>query len=77
MSRVVMAEGKSVYVLLEMAAEYAPVGVYDKLSLAKEALQALDGPGFINHFVLNAMPRYADDFDQIFEIDELPKTSTK
>ena len=68
-----MTESKSVYVLLEMTSEYAPVGVYEKLSLAKEALRALDGPGFINHFVLNAMPRHADDIDQIFEIDDLPE----
>ena len=69
-----MSETKSVYVLLEMSAEYAPVGVYEKLSKAKEALHALDGHGVINHFVLNAMPRNADDIDQIFEIDDLPKT---
>lgn len=72
-----MVEEKSVYLLLEMTAEYAPVGVYERLSLAKEALQALDGPGVINHFVLNAMPRNADDIDQIFEIDDVPTKPAK
>lgn len=66
-----MAANKSVYVLLEMNAEYAPVGVYDKLSTAKAALASLDGPGVINDFVLNAMPKPADDVDQIFEIDDV------
>lgn len=67
-----MAASKSIYVLLDINAEYAPVGVYDNLSSAKSALASLDGPGFINHFILNAMPRPADDIDQLFEIDDVP-----
>ena len=65
-----MAASKSIYVLLEMNAEYAPVGVYDKLSLAKSALESLDGPGFINHFILNTLPKSPDDIDQLFDIDD-------
>lgn len=71
-----MTQMKSVYVLLDMNADYAPVGVYDRLTLAKDALASLGEPGVLNHFILNATPRPADDIDLIQEIDDANPTIT-